>query len=122
MTILKLKAFFYRYTGVYLAQKEQHIHQLSKKYWDEFYNITAQQQSFMMSDDEVHGMLIGLWQAHNGFYRPMSGLLFYYGHKGVMRYIMITVIWLQSFYKQLHQDIYFSLRLIKRKLRATKKT
>lgn len=50
--LLKLKAKIYQYTGIYLAQKE----------CNEYLKANC-------DDQDGLGLLTGLWQANNGFYR-----------------------------------------------------
>lgn len=71
MTILKLKSLVYKYTGVYLAQNEELEYITSRGFWKEFINITIHEENDL-SPRDVQGLLIGSWQANNGFARPMS--------------------------------------------------
>jgi hypothetical protein len=71
--ILKLKASIYRYTGVYLAHKEQADYVDSPEYWKQMAKILKSPKNDMYPSD-IHGLLIGSWQAHYGFARPIGPL------------------------------------------------
>ncbi len=55
--LLKLKAKFYQYTGIYLAKKEEQKHIKSLK--------------LDINDTFREGMAIGIWQCNNGFARQL---------------------------------------------------
>lgn len=67
--ILKIKAFIYRHTGIYLAQREENRYMALES--------TRQMISTMvvtceLDKDTVEGIVIGSWQAENGFYRRFN--------------------------------------------------
>lgn len=66
--ILKLKAFIYQKTGIYLAHKEELEYITSKEFWKSFIKIVGHKKNDM-SPRNAQGLLIGLWQAKNGFVR-----------------------------------------------------
>jgi len=68
--VLRLKSILYRYTGVFLAHKEELEYIDSKKYWKAFMKIAVHKENDL-SPRDIHGTLLGSWQAHNGFSRPM---------------------------------------------------
>lgn len=73
--VLILKGVFYRYTGVYLAQKEELEYLTSREFWDEFMRIASHPENDLYPRD-IQGILIGTWQIRSGygFARPMSML------------------------------------------------
>lgn len=66
--LLKIKAFIYQKTGVYLAQKEELDYITSKDFWKRFWKIFLHKDNDMSGRD-IQGLLIGLWQAKWGFTR-----------------------------------------------------
>jgi hypothetical protein len=74
MTLLRFKAIVYKYTGVYLAHKEQCEYMNSDSYWKNMAQITKKNKD--MGAKETNGLLIGMWQADYGFVRPGSFLKF----------------------------------------------
>ena len=66
--ILKLKAFIYRHTGIYLAHKEQLAYMESQEYYDELNRISRRN---MLRLYVASGILIGSWQAKHGFTRRL---------------------------------------------------
>jgi len=73
MTILKIKSMIYRYTGLFLAHKEQMKYVQSKEFMDEFLKIVVSDDGDM-GPRSIMGLLIGSWQARNGFSTSMSKL------------------------------------------------
>lgn len=71
MTILKIKAFIYQKTGIYLADKEELEYITSKAFWKEFIRIYTHKANDMGPRD-VQGLLIGSWQCRHGFYRAFN--------------------------------------------------
>lgn len=67
--ILKLKAFIYQRTGLYLANKEELDYIISKEFWKAFTRIITKKKNDMRPED-VQGLLIGMWQVKHGLYRP----------------------------------------------------
>lgn len=70
MNVLKLKAVFYRYTGIYLADKEENDYLSSEEFWKDFERTAKSCND--CGPRNVQGLLIGIWQAKYGFARPMS--------------------------------------------------
>lgn len=66
--ILKLKALLYRHTGIYLANREELEYLKSEEFWKEFRKICVRKTNDLTLAD-IQGLLLGLWQAENGFYR-----------------------------------------------------
>lgn len=62
---LQLKAFVYRYTGIYLANQEQLEYMESKEFWKSFM-VIASDPTNDMSPRAIQGLLIGVWQANAG--------------------------------------------------------
>ena len=69
--LLKFKAKFYQYTGVYLAHKEILDYLESSDFWYEFSTIKSHPENDM-DDKDIQGLLIGSWQAREGFYRILD--------------------------------------------------
>lgn len=65
---LKLKSLVYRYTGVYLANKEEQKYMRSKPTQRRIKDLSAE----LGSGDAARGIVIGMWQAKHGFTRPWS--------------------------------------------------
>jgi hypothetical protein len=66
--IIKIKAWIYRRTGIYLAHKEELEYITSKIFWKKFMRIVKQKDNDM-SPRDIQGLLIGSWQCDYGFYR-----------------------------------------------------
>lgn len=66
--LLKLKAFIYQKTGIYLAHKEELEYISNKEFWMKFSKLISQ-KNWDMGLRDTQGLLIGLWQAKHGFYR-----------------------------------------------------
>lgn len=86
MTLLKIKSKLFQYTGIFLAYKEQSKYNDSKEYWEDFDNNTAQQKG-SLSSRNIHGILIGSWQARNGFHRMCD--VKYWSNKKVMHFLQL---------------------------------
>jgi len=71
--ILKLKSIIYKYTGIFLAYKEEHEYIQSKDFWKSFIKISTSND---MNLRDTQGLLIGMWQVKHGFARPGSFLRF----------------------------------------------
>lgn len=74
--ILKLKGHIYRYTGIYLANKEELEFLTSDKFWKQFSKHSKSKKQNKMTNQEIQGLILGLWQFDNGFYR-LSNSFFY---------------------------------------------
>jgi hypothetical protein len=67
---LKYKSFVYRYTGVYLANREEKDYIKSEVFWDKFRKIIFSPENGM-SDRSIQKFLVGIWQSEHGLARPM---------------------------------------------------
>lgn len=103
MTILKLKAIFYRYTGIYLAHKEELEYITSDEGWSEFCKLLDDKE---MSPKNAQGLLIGLWQAELGFDRP----LLLYSLTKRPKWFWRVIAWVHCFGRVLRWDLFFSQR------------
>jgi hypothetical protein len=65
---MKLKAWIYQKTGIYLTHKEQLEYITSKVFWKQFMRI-ARRKDNDRTPIQIQGLLIGLWQCKHGFYR-----------------------------------------------------
>lgn len=62
--ILRLKAFIYRHTGIYLADKEE------QQFIDKnILNVEKVMLELQTTYQDAEGILRGLWQSHKGFIR-----------------------------------------------------
>lgn len=91
--LTKIKILLYRYTGVYCLYKEENEYIDSPEYWFKFSNF---KESEDMSNRNIHGLIIGIWQSHLGVTRPC--LIQYLGSNGFMRFLgyfhtNLTAIW-----------------------------
>lgn len=100
--MLKFKSVVYRYTGVFLAYKEQCDYVESEEFWDEFKKFTeANQDDECISDPRVaSGILIGCWQAEHGFCR---GIWFKSFRSQNPFYLLVG--WIVLFYRALAWDV-----------------
>ena len=69
--MIKLKAWFYRKTGIYLAHKEELEYITSKEFWNEYRSMARIKSNGLLGRD-LQGLLIGCWQAKHGFYRSFK--------------------------------------------------
>jgi len=69
--ILKIKAWVYRRTGIYLAHKEELEYITSKIFWNEFRKIVIVPENDLSLHD-IQGLLIGYWQCNHGFARELK--------------------------------------------------
>lgn len=106
MTLLKLKSLLYRYTGVFLAYKEENEYVDSKEYWKQFMKIAKNPENDMSLRD-IHGLMIGMWHCDHGFTRPAT-FLRYRRPRSFFRFIcwfvdLYTIIkWdLESLYRKI---------------------
>jgi hypothetical protein len=83
MTVLSVKAWFYRVTGIFLAYKEMYEFIDSERYWAEWQSAYSPNTSLR----DIHGLIIGSWQAKHGFARPMSN---FYRWKQSRRFKRLT--------------------------------
>ena len=71
MSLLRLKSFVYRLTGIFLASKEQLEYIESDQYWESFNSLLRQEGTqHEYYPQFIHGILVGTWQADHGFTRP----------------------------------------------------
>jgi hypothetical protein len=93
---LKLKALFYRYTGFYLAHREELDYITSKEFWKEFKKLYSHKDNDM-SPRDLQGLLIGMWQCKYGFATVM-----YRGKYKILKPFFI-------FFSQLKMDTYWRI-------------
>lgn len=105
--VLKIKSVLYRYTGIYLAYKEELEYIESKKYWKDLSRIYEKNRKEMYLRN-THGLIMGMWQCKHDFARPISFLCF--KKPGV---IFKPLSWLSV----LFQVIKWDLRLLYKKVR-----
>lgn len=68
--LLKIKAFIYQKTGIYLAKKEEDEHINSIEISLEIARILALEDD--LNEETVRSIMIGTWQCKNGFYREFK--------------------------------------------------
>lgn len=68
--MLKYKALFYRYTGIYLAEKEENAYMRSKAGLRDI----NQWARALENQENARSIALGTWQCDNGFTRPISRL------------------------------------------------
>lgn len=96
---LKIKAKIYKYTGLFLAHKEQLEFVTSKEFWKALLKGLKHKNNDM-GLISMQGLLIGMWQHRNGFHRP-SNLLRFKRPKWFFR----TVAWFHDLYTVIKWDI-----------------
>ena len=72
MIILKFWAFIYRLTGYYSNYATIKEYEHLQKSWNDIEGRMAKDFDFSLKG--AVGLQIGLWQAHNGFYRRWRSL------------------------------------------------
>lgn len=70
MTLLKLKAKIYHYTGIYLAYREQCDYMESADYL-KYLTAPNGTDSEEFSIETKASLAVGLWQARHGFHKPL---------------------------------------------------
>jgi hypothetical protein len=101
MTLLKIKAIIYRYTGIYLAETEENVYIQSKEFWKEWSERMAHPENDMRPRD-IQGLMIGMWQARYGFVRHMSRLYFRsYKYRRFWNFLA----WFEVFFTSLKWDL-----------------
>lgn len=103
MNLLKLKSIIYRYTGIYLAHKEENDYLTSEQFWID-HQLTVKHNDWNMGDCDAQGLLIGTWQSRNKLYRPWSGYRVY------RRSLWNLVDWFVCFYITARNDLYSLFR------------
>jgi hypothetical protein len=71
INFLKIKAWIYQKTGIYLAHKEELEYITSPAFWKKFMKIVKHKDNDMAPRD-IQGLLIGIWQGEHGFYRRLK--------------------------------------------------
>ena len=66
MTLLHFKSLIFRWTGTYLAHREENDYVNSEEYRRECTRIMAD-PDHNVGPENCHDLLIGLWQARHGF-------------------------------------------------------
>lgn len=69
--LIKLKARLYRYTGVYIAEKDEKKYLLSQNYWKDYKQIRSEYKK-LYTPDEYKEILLNAWNYNNGFVRPLT--------------------------------------------------
>ncbi len=69
--MIKFKAWIYRMTGLYLAEREELQYITSKVFWLEF-DLLRKNKKLALSPMAAQGLLIGIWQAKHGFTRRLK--------------------------------------------------
>lgn len=75
MLSLKIKSRIYRYTGLFLADKEQEAYLASDLCQKSIKQLCSYPENGL-NESDAREIVIGMWQANVGFYRPMSMLRF----------------------------------------------
>ncbi len=88
---LTTKAKIYRYTGWYLAEKEE-LEYINSQEAINYINKLASEPDNDLTIDEATGLVIGLWQSEYGFCRPMNFIR--YQRPG---FIFRPIAWVQDF-------------------------
>jgi len=70
MTKLQLKSKFYRYTGIFLAKKEEALYLASAECREYVQRMVSHPENDM-DEEEAIGLATGMWQCEHGFARPM---------------------------------------------------
>jgi hypothetical protein len=65
--ILKIKALIYRYTGIYLAYREELEYLTSYEFWTKFKKMSTRKANDLSLVD-IQSIILGMWQADHGFY------------------------------------------------------
>jgi hypothetical protein len=66
----KIKSKIYQYFGVYLFLQQEYDYICSKKYWKEHAKLRKKNKD--MDDEEIQGLLIGMWQLQYELHRPFN--------------------------------------------------
>lgn len=105
MLSLKSKALVYKYTGVFLAHKEENEYLQSKEFWKSLIKLMNGKDKDFANPRNAQGLLIGLWQAKHGFARPAS-FLKYRNPRAFWK----VVCWFVDLYTVIKWDIQSCLR------------
>lgn len=76
MTLLKIKALIYDWTGIYLAHREENDYCDSEAYWKQYNETMSAYSDDPISPRALHGLLVGSWQAKHRFVRKSNKRLF----------------------------------------------
>lgn len=69
--LISMKARVYRYTGIYLAEKDEERYVKSQQYWNDYKNIKITYKR-MYTPNEYKELLLNAWNFDNGFIRPLT--------------------------------------------------
>lgn len=105
MSVLKLKALIYKYSGLYLAHKEESEYLQSKEFWKSMLKLMNGKDKDLAIPRNAQGLLIGLWQCKHGFHRPLSH---YWGKRP--KWVFATLNWVIVLCITLKWDIKACLR------------
>ena len=97
---LKTKSRIYRYTGIYLASKEEQAHLELPTTKLQIFKIHGSETWGEPSLDDAKGIATGLWQVEHGFYRPICFLKYEYPN-----FVGKTIAWLVELYFAIRNDI-----------------
>lgn len=103
--ILKLKAIIYKYTGWYLADKEENEYLQSKECWKSILKFAKGKDKDFANPRNAQSLLIGMWQAKHGFSRPATFLKY-----RKPRALWAVIGWFADLYKVIQWDIHTCLR------------
>jgi len=70
MTLLSIKAFIYRKTGIYLAHREELEYTESEDFWKTVKRTMRNNKS--LGFRTVYSLGVGVWQAKHGFTRSFT--------------------------------------------------
>ena len=100
---LKLKRIIYKYTGIFLAYKEENEYIDSDEFWKSL-TKSAKHPKNDLSLRNIAGIQIGMWQAQHGFARPCSDLRFR-SWRGRFRFFWAIVAWFNTLYLVIKWDL-----------------
>jgi hypothetical protein len=103
-SLLKLKSIIYKYTGIFLPHREECEYVASNEYWKQF-NRILKHENKDLSPRNIHGLLVGSWQAHNGFARPFSMRFLLLGHGRWYKPLFNVLCWFDTLYLVIKWDL-----------------
>jgi hypothetical protein len=113
--MMKLKSIVYRYTGIYLAKKEEAVYVASQEHKD-FVDRCAAFPEKDMDRDVAKDLSIGLWQSKHNFARPISFLGYEYPPL-----IFVPLAWIVVFCTVLKWDVKDGVAWLKNSSKRGKK-
>jgi len=97
--ILSIKSDIYRFTGLYLAHKEELDYIGSHTYWRQFVAIAKYERDGIGVRD-IHGLLVGMWQVKHCLVRP--SVLIRYKRP---RFIFVPIAWFIALYLSIKRSL-----------------